>query len=257
MEVEHKTEETDVVDAKKGSFKKQLVQVEFKIDQGRVIHHCAESTILVKEGILELDINIPVIMKYRLPKKYRIKELEDTLSKTRIKQEVTNLAKAQKLGVKTPKVYHVDYENRVIYMEYLSHFTTLKNFIKNLDLANHNELQFQAILRNCGVACAVLHNGSIIHGDLTSSNIMINVENCEVYYIDFGLSFISQNLEDKAVDLYVFEKSLLCEKNSQNLLNKLVDQFYLGYGEKSLAFEQVHSRLHKVKLRGRKKVAFG
>ena len=52
----------------------------------------------------------------------------------------------------------------------------------------------------------------IIHGDLTSSNIMINLTaEHKVYIIDFGLSSFSENIENKAVDLNVFEKSLFCE----------------------------------------------
>jgi TP53 regulating kinase-like protein len=240
----------------KNSKKTQIV-VPFRHNEAEIIHHCAESTIMVLPGIPELEITKPVVLKYRLPKKYRIKELEETLSKTRIKQEVANLAKARRLGVLTPEVFHVDYDNKVIYMEHLGHFITLKRYISELVLNEAVTEHFIGILRNSGRACALLHNGGVIHGDLTSSNIMINPESAEVYYIDFGLSFASNNTEDKAVDLYVFEKSLLCERNSQSLLGLLVDEFYLGYGEKSQNFEQIFNRLQKVKLRGRKKVAFG
>lgn len=243
--------------SKSGGKNQSQTTVPFRRYEAEVIHHCAESTIMVLPGIPELGIDKPVVLKYRLPKRYRIKELEETLSKTRIKQEVANLAKARRLGVLTPEVYHVDYENKVIYMEHLGHFITLKRYISELVLNEANTEHFVNILRNSGRACALLHNGGVIHGDLTSSNIMLNPETAEVYYIDFGLSFASQNTEDKAVDLYVFEKSLLCEKNSQSLLGLLAEQFYLGYGEMSQGFEQVFNRLQKVKLRGRKKVAFG
>jgi len=212
---------------------------------------------MVLPGIPELGVARPVVLKHRLPKRYRIKELEEVLSRTRIKQEVANLAKARRLGVLTPEVFHVDYENRIIYMEHLAHFITLKQYISEIELNEANTEHFIAILRNAGKACALLHNGAVIHGDLTSSNIMLSPETSEVYYIDFGLSFASSNTEDKAVDLYVFEKSLLCERNSQSLLSLLIEQFYLGYGEKSQSFEQVFNRVQKVKLRGRKKAAFG
>ena len=59
-----------------------------------------------------------------------------------------------------------------------------------------------------------LHNVQIIHGDLTSSNVMVSkTDNSSVKLIDFGLSQITDNTEEKAVDLYVFEKSLICENN--------------------------------------------
>ena len=62
---------------------------------------------------------------------------------------------------------------------------------------------------------AKLHNGAIIHGDLTSSNVMINPKTLKIYIIDFGLSFGSHNIEDKAVDLHAFEKSLCVENATE------------------------------------------
>lgn len=61
-----------------------------------------------------------------------------------------------------------------------------------------------------GNAISKLHS-QIIHGDLTTSNIMISNNHNEdrVIFIDFGLSYSdSLTIEDKAVDLYVLERSL-------------------------------------------------
>ncbi len=54
----------------------------------------------------------------------------------------------------------------------------------------------------------MLHNDGIIHGDLTTSNIMITDQKI-VYIIDFGLSYVRNNIEDFSVDLYVLEKAFL------------------------------------------------
>ena len=104
---------------------------------------------------------------------------------------------------------------------------------------------------------AELHNGNIIHGDLTSSNIMIDVDHHKLKFIDFGLSSTSANIEDKAVDLYVFEKSLQCDQSEGNRVNDLIETLYVGYIAKSDKLDAVIQRLQKVKLRGRKKIAFG
>ena len=68
---------------------------------------------------------------------------------------------------------------------------------------------------------------------------------------------ISNSIEDKAVDLYVFEKSLLCEKNCEKHFEKGIEKFYEGYTVVSTDASRVIQRLGKVKLRGRKKIAFG
>ncbi len=92
----------------------------------------------------------------------------------------------------------------------------------------------ESVVYQLGESVAKLHNNHIIHGDLTSSNIMINLEKEEkIFLIDFGLSFISENTENKAVDLFVFEKSLFCEKNSSRFADELLKIFWVGYKKHS------------------------
>ena len=51
--------------------------------------------------------------------------------------------------------------------------------------------------------------------------------NENIYVIDFGLSFSSKRLEDKAVDLHLFKEILnSCHSSS---FNKLLEQIYSGY----------------------------
>ena len=78
-----------------------------------------------------------------------------------------------------------------------------------------------------GSKLSTMHNGSIIHGDLTTSNILvtINKENSleELTFIDFGLSYNAISLEDKAVDLYVLERALSStHPHSEQLVNLLI-----------------------------------
>jgi TP53 regulating kinase-like protein len=56
-----------------------------------------------------------------------------------------------------------------------------------------------------GEGIAKMHDMNVIHGDLTTSN-MISKTGDGIYWIDFGLSCQSSNVEDKAVDLYVLER---------------------------------------------------
>lgn len=76
------------------------------------------------------------------------------------------------------------------------------------------------------IGIAKLHDGSIIHGDLTTSNIL--VKDNKPYFIDFGLSYISSNqLEDQAVDLYVLEKAFL---STHPELDKEFNELLQTYG---------------------------
>ena len=69
-------------------------------------------------------------------------------------------------------------------------------------------------IRSVGRGVAKLHNGDVIHGDLTTSNMMLrlssgggDVDVGEVVMLDFGLSAVGSQHEDKAVDLYVLERA--------------------------------------------------
>ena len=57
-----------------------------------------------------------------------------------------------------------------------------------------------------GLEIRKLHSAGIIHGDITSSNVML--KDGKLVFIDFGLGRYSQVVEDKAVDLLVLKKSL-------------------------------------------------
>ncbi len=62
------------------------------------------------------DTNIPCIIKERIPKTYRIKELEEHLSKSRLKQESKNIMKARNCGVNAPRVYKTDFKQKKLYL---------------------------------------------------------------------------------------------------------------------------------------------
>ena len=70
------------------------------------------------------------IVKERFPKSYRVKELDDKLTKQRILNEVKNLAKLNKIGINTPYVIFVDLNGRKIYMQHIESSTMRKNILK-------------------------------------------------------------------------------------------------------------------------------
>ncbi len=207
--------------------------MEESVQKKEILFKCAEGIIYKKHNYKYKDTVIDeVIVKERVKKSYRIPELEKHLSQTRMKQEVNNLAKAKKYGIPVPIVYYADFSSKKIYMEYFKDQISLKAYLKrNSKFTDYIGLRFQYL----GKVVAQLHNHELIHGDLTSSNILVNCqEKCHLLnLIDFGLSFTSNNVEDKAVDLYVFDKSLLCEENSNQILKNCLKSFYEGYSKNS------------------------
>ncbi|CAD8043343.1 unnamed protein product [Paramecium primaurelia] len=189
------------------------------------------------------------ILKERLSKQYRLKALDDRITTERVKTESRLLSKARQLGVNVPHLYYVD--NNQIIMMYIDGIK-LKDYLNNLEKENKaNEIQ--QILTLVAQDIAKLHNGGIIHGDLTTSNIL--VQNSKPYFIDFGLSYTKVGFaEDYAVDLYVLEKAFLSTHPTlENEFQILLEE----YKKLQTKGKEVDLKLREVRQRGRKKVAFG
>jgi N6-L-threonylcarbamoyladenine synthase/protein kinase Bud32 len=145
-------------------------------------------------------LDYQVMVKKRVPKNYRIEEIDKHLRKTRTKSESKLLNEAKRCGVMTPLIYDVDLAENTITMEKVN-----GNLIK--DVFNDKGLdQIISICQGIGKSVARLHQCGIIHGDLTTSNLLLKSNN--IVFIDFGLGKISNLIEDKGVDLLVFKKAL-------------------------------------------------
>jgi Kae1-associated kinase Bud32 len=138
------------------------------------------------------------ITKQRFPKAYRIKELDSTLRTQRTRKEAKILEKLASLDFPAPRISSTD-EKSVINMEHIQG-KLLKEVITGKNCEKYGE--------EMGRKLAILHNNGIIHGDLTTSNMILHETKEEIYFIDFGLSFISPKDEDRAVDLHVLKEAL-------------------------------------------------
>jgi TP53 regulating kinase and related kinases len=168
------------------------------------------------------------IIKSRIPKRYRHPTIDENLRKARTKREVKVLGKLS-LG---PKI--VDSDEYSITMEYLDG-PKLRDVLEDLD--------FKAVCKEVGGKVRQMHDMGIIHGDLTTSN-MIWLD--EVKFIDFGLSFFSTKAEDKAVDLHLLSQAL--ESKHYRIAKEAFLAVLAGYDDKA-----VITRLKAVELRGRNK----
>jgi len=128
------------------------------------------------------------IIKERIEKKYRIKELDEFLRKTRTKKEIKLLSDLRRHGLNVPRV--IDYSKFKIVMEFIEG-KKLKDVL--------NTKNYKIFSREIGRSVAKMHKADIVHGDLTTANII--VRDNELYFIDFGLGTETKNLEQKAADL--------------------------------------------------------
>jgi len=193
----------------------------------KIIAQGAEAKIILKENF---------ITKNRIKKSYRLPELDKKIRKRRTKAEEKLLMKASKI---IPSVKPLPTkEFHIIKMPFI-------NGIKLSEELNNFELKKQKeIFKQIGKSISELHKEGLIHGDLTTSNMIY--KNGEVYFIDFGLGFHSNKIEDKAVDIHVLKQALEA-KHFQNW-EKLFTAVKQGYKNK-----QVLERLKKVEKRGRYK----
>jgi TP53 regulating kinase-like protein len=136
-----------------------------------------------------------VVRKHRMPKAYRIKEINSLLIAVRTKEETKLIAESRSYGVSVPLIYDVDLHNGIILMEYIAG-KRIKDILNTLD-----EKERQRICQNIGKSIARLHNHDIIHGDITTSNMILFQD--RIYFIDFGLGCKNSELEAKGVDLHV------------------------------------------------------
>jgi len=177
------------------------------------------------------------LVKERVEKKYRIKELDERIRKSRTTREPRLLASAKKAGVPTPDVYEVPERQYKIIMEYVDG----NPLYKELETYPRLAVKVGALVRT-------LHDNDIIHGDLTTSNMIVNGN--KIYFIDFGLGGISKKLEDKATDLLLFKKAL--NANHSAKFEQLWKMFQEGYGE-----SEVLDRLKVAETRGRYIIGVG
>ncbi|KAL0479902.1 bud32 [Acrasis kona] len=191
------------------------------------------------------------IVKERFSKKYRHPELDAKITRSRLNSEGRNIEKCRQLGLDSPAVFLVDKHNSRLYMEYIEGCTVKEH----LRLVDTNSAEALDLALRIGKAIATLHDGNIIHGDLTTSNIMLRERDVQkIVMIDFGLSYISTSLEDRAVDLYVMERAFLStHPNSEELFSSLLT----GYVQQSKNGKGVSDRLNQVRARGRKKSMLG
>ena len=195
----------------------------------------AEATV-VRTEFLGRD----AVRKTRARKGYRHPELDRHLISSRTRTEVRVMREARGAGVRSPVVYDADMNEGSIVMEYIQ-----GESVKDI-LDGHPE-RADEICRSIGKMIANLHNHGISHGDLTTSN-MIMDENGNICLIDFSLGDTRVDLEAMGVDLHLMERAFT---SAHSGIDNAFDEIIKGYRENMPSADKVLARVEEIKGRAR------
>ena len=185
---------------------------------------------------------ISAISKIRHKKKYRPIEIDNLIRVQRTIKEANIMNKTRLLKIDVPIIYFVDPNNAEIIMEKVDG-PRIKEYLDN------KNIDCEGIGWKIGHMVGKLHKNNIIHGDLTTSNMIIRKNN-NICLIDFGLANQSNKLEDKGVDIKLLKGIL---NSAHNDVFKIVfDNFLAGYESiMKNSFEQIISIVKQIEMRGR------
>ena len=190
------------------------------------------------------------IIKHRTKKSYRIEALDEKIRKSRTRTESKLLEKASVL-IPVPRIIKTDEKTKEIIMDFING-KKLSECLDDFSLEKQKK-----ICEIVGKNISKIHNKDIIHGDLTTSNMILVEKNTDdekekIYFIDFGLGFISKKIEDKAVDIHLFRQALEAKhfKNWNSLFNSFIE----GYKKtENSEAKKILERFKAVEKRGRYK----
>jgi TP53 regulating kinase-like protein len=185
-----------------------------------------------------------VIRKHRLSKRYRVPQLDTEIRSQRTIHEPQIIHKAKEAGVPTPTIFMVDTTEATIFMEFVEG-KQVKQVLDHLSLEERHRL-----CRHIGELIGRLHNHGIIHGDLTTSN-MILTPYGKVVFVDFGLSERSTELEARGVDLHLMQRAF--QSTHYRYAKESFDAVIEGYAEVVGADEakDVLEKIREIGKRGR------
>ncbi len=176
------------------------------------------------------------IVKERISKGYRLQEIDESLRKKRTRSEARLMREARRAGILVPQITAED--KYKIEMEFIDG----NKAMDELDWGNMIK-----ICRLIGESIGKMHSFNIIHGDLTTSNMI--VKEGKLYFIDFGLGFQSSRIEDKAVDLRLLKQAL--QSTHHEIAEKAWKIILKAYQNNCSDASEVIRTLDKIQKRGR------
>jgi TP53 regulating kinase-like protein len=198
--------------------------------------------VLIKKGA-EADLYLAdwherkVVLKRRLPKEYRPKALDEQIRAYRTIHEPQLMHEAKKAGVPTPIIFLVDRRNTTIIMEYIEG-KQVKQLLNEVSKSERQGMCFRI-----GESIGKLHEYGIVHGDLTTSNLIQHQEG-KIFFVDFGLGDKTKELEARGVDLHLMKRAL--QSTHYKFAEECFDSAIKGYST-VLGLETSEKVLDKIK----------
>ncbi len=183
------------------------------------------------------------IIKERLSKAYRLPQLDQSLRQFRTRREAKVLQKLEELNFPAPHLQDFSDKRMSIIMDFVPG-EKLRDVLAEED-------DYEQLAKEIGNKVGLLHDNDLIHGDLTTSNMIQHEETGEIFLIDFGLSSFSDKNEDKAVDLHLLDRAL--ESKHHEKYPGIFEKVLEGYRESNPEAAEVLKRFAQVQKRGRNK----
>jgi TP53 regulating kinase-like protein len=205
--------------------------------------------LLIKKGaeaslFLEEWHDRKVIMKRRFYKNYRLAQLDEQIRTYRTAHEPQLIHRAKEAGVPTPTIFLVDTKSSTIIMEYIEG-KQVKQVLNSFETEKRLNL-----CRHIGELIGQLHSHNIIHGDLTTSNMILTPYE-KVFFVDFGLGEYSAELEIRGVDLHLMKRAF--QSTHYRFAKECFEAVMKGYARivgKDMA-KDVLKKIKEIERRGR------
>ena len=138
-------------------------------------------------------------------------------------------------------IHIVDLQQTIVMID--STYALVRDIVADLDKEER-----VALFRSIGESAGRLHGAGIIHGDLTTSNIIES--SGQVVFIDFGLAEVSTETEKRGVDLNLMHRMLTSTHFTH--IQELFSAFKEGYlTTLGIEGEEALNRMEEVSRRGR------
>ncbi len=191
------------------------------------------------ESIIKEDrfLNMPSIIKKRVPKNYRNKILDESILRERTGRELRILSRGIESGLSFPMVFDFIHPNE-IKMEKID-----GNLLGDIMMRGGKQEYY---MQELGVTIARMHTAGISHGDVNINNIIISGD--DIYLIDPSMGSLSPGIEEFATDLKMIQDFL---HGNGSAGEKLFSTFIGSYSANFREWEKVKAVLEDMERRKR------
>jgi TP53 regulating kinase-like protein len=210
-----------------------------KINQTKLLKKGAEASLFVA-----VWHGRKAVIKVRVPKRYRPPELDKQIRSYRTVHEPQLMHEAKTAGVATPLIYMVNVPESTIVMEFIEG-EQVKQLLNKAAKAQRHD-----VCVKIGESIARLHKHGLIHGDLTTSNMILSRDG-RMFFVDFGLGEKNTELEARGVDLHLMKRAL--QSTHYQFWEECLQSVLCGYTSVlgvEMA-EKVYEKIREIERRGR------